>query len=53
MVQVMLDGFSDLEASSIAMHEWFVTLVDSGFSEEQALKLIAFSLLNQGDDTEG
>lgn len=49
----MLEGFSDLEQSAIAMHEWFVTLVQSGFSEDQALRLIAMSISNLGKDEDG
>lgn len=51
----MLDDFSDLEVSSFAMHEWFLTLLRSGFSEEQALKMISYTIsnMNSGDDDEG
>jgi len=33
---------SPLKEAAIALNEMFVTMMESGFSEEQALRLIAF-----------
>ena len=33
---------SPLVGAAVALNEMFVTMVDSGFTEEQALRLIAF-----------
>jgi len=32
---------SELRMAAAGMHEYFTTLVDSGFTEDQALKLLA------------
>jgi hypothetical protein len=33
---------SPLKEASIALNEMFVTMMESGFTEEQALRLVAF-----------
>jgi len=36
----VLDGFSALATSAIAMHEVFLGFMSAGFTEDQALKII-------------
>jgi hypothetical protein len=38
------EPFSNLVEAAVGMHEIFVTYVQSGFTENQALKLIAYIL---------
>jgi hypothetical protein len=45
-------GMSSMTGAAIAMHEWFLSLRKAGFSESQALKLIAATMKNQSDDDE-
>jgi len=40
----MRQQWSPLESASLALNELFVTLTKTGFSEEQALRLIAFMI---------
>jgi len=35
------DPFSALKEAAISVHEWFLSLTDAGFTEDQALSLIA------------
>lgn len=39
--QLVGDGWSRLEVAAIAMHEAFLALVSSGFTEGQALDIIS------------
>lgn len=40
-----------MRSTAIALHEWFVSLRDAGFTEDQALRLIVQSMTaNHGDD---
>jgi hypothetical protein len=48
-----MEGFEPLFASAVSLHEWFITLQEGGFTEDQAIKLIAFTISNLGKDTEG
>ena len=41
------DGFSALATSAIAVHEVFLGLVSAGFTEDQALTLVAKLILNR------
>ena len=38
-------GWSALKRASVAIHELFVTLMSTGFTEDQALKLVSMLLL--------
>ncbi len=42
-------GLSELEATSAQMHEVFVSFTNAGFTEDQALKLVAI-LINMSDE---
>jgi hypothetical protein len=33
---------TELKRASIALNELFITMIDAGFSEEQALRLVAY-----------
>lgn len=47
------DGpLSPMLATAIALNEWFTALMEAGFSEEQALKLITAAMLTNPPDTE-
>jgi len=35
------EAWSALKSASVALNEMFVTMVDSGFTEDQALRLVA------------
>lgn len=42
---------SPMRQTAIMLHEWFMSLRDAGFTEEQALSLIFHSMMvNRGDD---
>lgn len=45
-------GLSDLEATAAQMHEVFCSFIGAGFTEDQALKLVAI-LLNSSEEKEG
>jgi hypothetical protein len=48
----MDDGLSGMEAAAAALHEWFITLMRVGFTEQQALSLIAHQVnLSEDDDS--
>lgn len=42
-------GWSQMKLATVAIHEMYKTFVDSGFNEEQALKLVAYLVANSGD----
>ena len=42
----VLDGFSALATSAIAMHEVFLGFMAAGFTEDQALKIITGLILS-------
>ena len=46
------DDWSALETAAIAVHEMFVALCDAGFTEDQAISLVAKTMIKQstGDD---
>lgn len=37
----MNKSFSSLTTAAVAMHEFYLSLIEAGFTEEQALKLTA------------
>lgn len=43
------DGMSPLEQDAANMHEMFLALIKSGFTERQALQLVAF-LIDRADE---
>lgn len=44
-----MDGWSQLEQGALALHELFLTLRGAGFTEEQALKIVASLIANPGE----
>lgn len=42
-------SFSTMTGAAIAMHEWFTSLINAGFTEQQALKLIAATMKGEPD----
>lgn len=46
------EPLSPMLATAIALNEWFRALLDAGFSEEQALKLITAAMLTNPPDSE-
>lgn len=36
--------FSTLTEAAVAAHEWFVSLMDAGFTEDQALKFVVLQI---------
>ncbi len=44
-------GLSELESTAAQMHEVFCSFVEAGFTEDQALKLVAI-LLNSSEEKE-
>ena len=45
-------GLNSMTGAAIAMHEWFLSLKNAGFTEAQALKLIAATMKNNAEDDE-
>ena len=37
-------GLASMTGAAIAMHEWYLSLVKAGFTEAQALRLIAATM---------
>lgn len=44
---------SPLRVAAVQLHELFTTLVDSGFSEDQALRLTAYISIGKRDQEDG
>lgn len=45
-----MEGWSQLEQGALALHELFLTLRGAGFTEEQALKIVASLIANPGEE---
>jgi hypothetical protein len=43
-------SISSMTGAAIAMHEWFLSLIKAGFTEAQALKLIAATMKNDNGE---
>jgi hypothetical protein len=41
---------ADLRAAAHSTHEVFISLLESGFTEDQALRVIAYCIANAPDD---
>jgi hypothetical protein len=44
------DPISSMGEAAVTLHEMFVSLVEGGFTEDQALRLLAYRLAADGDD---
>lgn len=45
------EPFSKLAESAVQMHEWFGSLIEAGFTEEQALTLMAKIVMQARGDS--
>ena len=45
--------WTNLEQGAIALHELFLTLQKAGFTESQALSVVAKLIANPGEDEDG
>jgi len=40
--------FSSLQVAAVGLHTMFETLVEAGFTQDQALRIIAYGMFQQG-----
>lgn len=45
-------GLTPLLATAVSLHEWFTALLEAGFSEDQAMKLIVQAMVSNPGDSE-